>query len=188
MRWEKIRRLDSPTLSSRTRAVLGKNFPISVNCFAVSKFYFCDTVFGFVTANQMLEFVSNNFNQLRKPSDISLILIWSRSEFILPQGQIDLKKLAKKEAGFPFGLILEHSLVKINSVDVFQKADPGPKSPIEIIDFKLAIEPYLSKPRFEVTFHIPKWHMPFSLIIKQFPIRLAARALRSRKALEQKFI
>lgn len=133
--------------------LIGKSFDYKVNCFSISEFFYRDTVLQHLTADEMLNFVTENFQQIENDVPLALTLIWSRTSSEVPIGEIRVNELAKRPSGFPFGLILEHSFVRINNQSVFQKADPTMISKVEIIPLSKAIEPYAKLSGFEMTHH-----------------------------------
>lgn len=139
----------------RLKSSIGRIFDQKVNCFCVSEFFYRDTQFRNSSADEMLDFVAKNFQQVHEDSPNILMLIWSRSSLEVPIGQIQVHELAKRSPGFPFGLILEHSFVKLNENTAFQKADPKLTSKIELASVIEAIEPCSSLNGFEITRHIP---------------------------------
>ncbi len=152
--FESHQAFDSRDLPLRVISSLEKTFADKVNCFCVSEFFFRNTQFRQVTADEMLTFVAENFEQLEGEYSNTLTLVWSRSSFDMPVGGIHVRELAKRPPGFPFGLILEHSFVQIDKSMVFQKADPTVTSKIEITSVENAIEPYAGLNGFELTRHI----------------------------------
>lgn len=145
----------STLVPERLKSYIGRTFDQKVNCFCISEFFYRDTQFRHSSADEMLAFVAKNFQQAQEDSPNVLILVWSRSAFELTIGKIQVHELAKRLPGFPFGLILEHSFVKVNETTAFQKADPKPTSKIELVSASEAIEPYSSLSGFELTRHIP---------------------------------
>ena len=139
----------------RVAHLIGRSFDFKVNCFCISEFFFRDTTLRNVTADEMLNFVAENFQQVDHVESQALTLIWSRSSLELPVGTIRMSDLAKRTAGFPFGLILEHSFIQINADTVFQKADPTIASKVEITLLSEAVAPYAQLKGFELTRHIP---------------------------------
>jgi len=140
-------------LSQRVKESVGRTFEKKVNCFCISEFFYLETQFRHSSADEMLDFVANNFRQTKEDGPNVLTLIWSRSSLELPIGQIQVHELAKRQVGFPFGLILEHSFVQIDETTVFQKADPTKVSKIEITPLTKALNPYLHLKGFELTRH-----------------------------------
>ena len=136
-------------------SAIGKTFDYKVNCFCISEFFYRPTQYRHSTAEEMLDFASENFKQIKESGPKNLALVWSRSTFDLPFGQIKVRELAKRQSGFPFGLILEHSFVQTDDGLVFQKADPSLTSKVELTSFTLAIAPYLNKKGCELTWHAP---------------------------------
>ncbi len=145
----------STLIPERLKGSIGRIFDQKVNCFCISEFFYRETHFRHSSADEMLDFVAKNFQQVREDGPNILILIWSRSSLELPIGQIQIHELAKRPPGFPFGLILEHSFVKINENTAFQKADPKLTSTIELVSVIEAIGPHSSLKGFEITRHIP---------------------------------
>lgn len=72
----------------------------------------------------------------------------------MPIGQIQVKDLVKKQPGFPFGLVLEHSFVQLDGHTAIQKRDPKTTSVVEIISSAEAVEPYLKLNGYEATHHV----------------------------------
>lgn len=145
----------TPSMPKRLVHVIDRSFDYTVNCFCISEFFFRDTALRSLTADEMLNFVAENFLQIEDEDSNALILVWSRSSLELPIGKIRINELAKRSAGFPFGLILEHSFVQIDDEFVFHKADPTMTSKVEIIQLSKAVEPYTRLKGFEMTRHIP---------------------------------
>ncbi len=136
---------------------MGRTFDYKVNCFCVSEFFFRETQFRKTSADHLLDFVAEHFVQVKDETPISLVLVWSRSSLELPIGEIEVRVLAERPPGFPFGLVLEHSYVQLDRDKVFQKADPEPASEIQIVSMREAVEPYLDLVGFEQTRHVPKF-------------------------------
>lgn len=139
---------------------IGKSFDHKVNCFCISEFFYRPTQFRQSTADEMLNFVAKNFRQVEENGPAILTLVWSRSSFELPIGEIHVQEIAKRLSGFPFGLVLEHSFVQMEDEMVFQKADPNTTSKIELISSTKALEPYLKTKGFELTRHLLKIQGP----------------------------
>lgn len=142
-----------PALSERVHPSLGRSFEHRVNCFCVSEFFFRETAFRQTTADEMLDFVAQSFHQVSDGPSPILNLVWSRSSFQLPVGGIQVAELVKRPPGFPLGLILEHSFVRIDHEMVFQKADPTTASKIEVLPLSEALKPYTGLAGFEITRH-----------------------------------
>lgn len=142
-------------IPKKIAVLVGKEFDFPVNCFSVSEFYFRDSPLQKLSADEMLNFVAENFRQVSKGGPRTLALIWSRSSFEIPVGGIEVQKLSNRSEGFPFGLVLEHSFVQIDDENVIQKADPSLISKIEIIPAVKAMGPYVNLQGFEVTWHTP---------------------------------
>jgi hypothetical protein len=134
-------------------SLVGKKFSREVNCFCVSKLFFENTALKKLTADEMLDYVHVGFQQVEIPPPGSLGLVWSRTSDSIPLGKIDTNHIAKRSAGFPHGLVLEHSFVLLNEEMVFQKPDPKIVSAVEICPLKNALETYKNKPGFEITWH-----------------------------------
>lgn len=132
---------------------IGKKFDYRVNCFCISELYYRQTQFRQSTADEMLNFVSENFQQVEESGPKILTLVWSRSSFEIPIGQIKVRELAKRLSGFPFGLVLEHSFVQMGNGLIFQKPDPTLHSEVEITSLTNAVSPYLNMQGFELTRH-----------------------------------
>ena len=141
-------------MREKVLSTIGRTFDHRVNCFCVSEFFYRDTQFRQSTADEMLNFVSENFRQVEEAGPRILTLVWSRSSFDIPVGKIQVHELAKRQLGFPFGLVLEHSFVQINENTVFQKADPSLTSKIELVPLQKALEPYVKLSGYELTRHI----------------------------------
>lgn len=146
----------SPLAPERLKSIIGRTFDQKVNCFCISEFFYRDTQFRHTSADQMLDFVAKYFQQVQEDSPNIIILVWSRSSLQSTVGKIQVQELAKRPPGFPFGLVLEHSFVRLNKTTVFQKADPKLSSKIELVSFEEAIKPYSSLNGFEITRHAPK--------------------------------
>jgi len=142
-------------LNKRALSVLGKAFEMKVNCFCISEFFFRERILRQMSADEMLDFAVQNFRQTQSNQDLTLFLVWSRNTFDIPVGEINVERLSKRTHGYPFGLILEHSFVKVESNFVFQKADPSLTSKVELIEMSKALDPYRNPNGFEVTLHAP---------------------------------
>lgn len=101
----------------------------------------------------MLSFVNQYFLQIPTAKFETLFLVWSRVSFEIPIGDIQVSQLARKEVGFPFGLVLEHSFVLLENDFVFQKPDPKLTSSPELVALQLALASYVELPGFELTYH-----------------------------------
>ena len=141
-------------MRNEARSTIDKTFEFKVNCFSVSQFYFRDKPLGYATADEMLDFVAQNFEQVKAPTADTLTLVWSRSTPYSVMDKISVRELANRKPGFPFGLVLEHSFVHIDEQTVYQKADPNLGSRIELISLTAALAPYVCLEGFEVTHHI----------------------------------
>lgn len=100
-----------------------------VNCFAVSQFYFgglsADELRR-LTADEVLDWVASEFMQIASPSDYEepvLVIVWSRTVGGDSIGGLDgafeppnVRELAKRKAGFPFGWVVEHTTVLVEPV------------------------------------------------------------------------
>lgn len=127
------------------------------NCFNAVKFYYADTdELAFLGPEEFVLYLNNEFEQVplsTKPETGDVTVIWSRSNESLPLGQIQVLKLDKGADGYPFGLIIEHSLVRIDEESIFQKRDPSKSGPYEIIPYEEALEPYKNLKGHELTLH-----------------------------------
>lgn len=143
-------------LPKRLSALIGRSFSHRVNCFCISEFFFRDTPFRHSTADEFINFAAKNFEQVESRNTPLLILVWSRSSFEIPIGEIKIKELVKRNLGFPFGLVLEHSFVQIDENLVFQKADPTTNSKVELTSYAKALAPYQNLKGFEITKLVPQ--------------------------------
>lgn len=143
------------SLPKRVKDSIGRTFKEEVNCFCISEFFYRETQFRHSSADEMLDFVTSNFRQTKEDGPNILTLIWSRSSLELSIGQIQVHELAKRQVGFPFGLILEHSFVQIDETSAFHKADPTNASKIELTPLTKVLTPYLHLKGFELTRHTP---------------------------------
>jgi hypothetical protein len=127
------------------------------NCFNAVELYWQDSKQQrFTGPQEFVEYVAKNFKQIsleESPSCGDVSIIWSRSDFRLPLGKIDLNAIAGKREGYPFGLIIEHSLVHIEKNQVFHKPDPKSSSIYETTTLVGAINPYEALIGFELTRH-----------------------------------
>ncbi len=148
---------DLKNLNPRAASLLGRSFDFKVNCFCISEFFYRPTNLRHMKADEMLEFVSQNFDQITQPQNLSLGLVWSRQTFEIPVGKINIQSLSNKSVGFPFGLVLEHSFVHMSSGMAYQKRDPTLASSVELVSMTRALAPYVNLLGYEVSFHIPKF-------------------------------
>jgi hypothetical protein len=127
------------------------------NCFNAVQVYL-----GFAKGPELLgpeefvSFIQEKFKQLSaedsvQPHDVSII--WSRSSDVLPVGKIHVSELRKEAEGYPFGLVIEHAFVQTDEELVFQKRDPTPEGPYEMLSEESALAPYQDRFGFEVTRH-----------------------------------
>lgn len=127
------------------------------NCFNAVELYWQDSKLQKFTGPQdFVEYVAKNFKQISledSPSYGDISIVWSRNSLQLPVGKIDLKALAEKHNGYPFGLIIEHSFVHIEKGQIFHKPDPKSSSVYQTSSFSDAINPYESLKGFELTRH-----------------------------------
>lgn len=73
--------------------------------------------------------------------------------FDLPQGTINLNQLLKKQAGYPFGLVIEHAYCLLEDGKVFQKPNPKLNGLYEVITKAAALAPYVNLQGYELTRH-----------------------------------
>lgn len=129
------------------------------NCFnAVLAFLGHESRLQFCDSEEFVAAIQKQTRQIGRgekhlPGDISII--WSRNDFSLPNGQIDVDRLHKTAPDYPFGLIIEHAFVHIAEDQVFQKRDPTANGPYEIVSPEEALSPYKDRHGLEVTFHRP---------------------------------
>jgi hypothetical protein len=127
------------------------------NCFNAVELYWQDSKSQKCTGPQeFVEYVSRNFQQidLGEPllrGDVSVV--WSRSDFRLPLGKIELEALASKREGYPFGLIIEHSVVHLDEDRIFHKPDPQSSSAYQVTTLTQSLSPYSMLKGFELTRH-----------------------------------
>ncbi len=127
------------------------------NCFNAVQVYLGYTkVAELLGPEEFVSYIQNNFKQLSfteevRPHDVSIV--WSRSSAELPVGNIQVANLRKNVPGYPFGLIIEHAFVQTDESLVFQKRDPTPKGPYEMVPEEVALAPYLDHSGFELTRH-----------------------------------
>lgn len=145
----------SGLLPDRVVSSIGMTFDQRVNCFCISEHFYRTTAFRQTPADEMLNFTTDYFLQTKDFSPNVLTLVWSRTSPQLPIGEIDVQLLSKRLSGFPFGLVLEHSFVQLDSELVFQKADPRTSSKIELLPVAQAVEHYRKLKGFETTRHLP---------------------------------
>lgn len=127
------------------------------NCFNAIQLYYSDIDTPiFLGPEDFVLYMQRNFRQLEKEPTLTsehVVIIWSRSSDVLQKGKIELNNLIKENKGYPFGLIIEHAFIVVSEDKIFQKRDPSPDSPYEMISMKKAIEPYLKLKGFELTWH-----------------------------------
>ena len=127
------------------------------NCFNAVQLFWKDTIAqGFLGPEEFVGYINTHFYQIelstqQELGDVSII--WSRNSTALPIGKIRTAKLLKDNPGYPFGLIIEHAYTAINDQEVFQKRNPTPTGPYEVILENEAFAPYLKRPGFEITKH-----------------------------------
>lgn len=160
-------------ISPEHLAVIGQASP-GVNCFAVSRYYFGGSVETAMKADDVLDWVASQFMQIETPAAYDepvLVLVWSRKT---GDGRPpNIVELAKRSPGFPFDWVLEHSTVLVGAVGerdqsveaaelaelaaipVFDKASPRDEDVIQIRPFGQALESYIVKPGFALSFHLP---------------------------------
>ncbi len=107
------------------------------NCFNAVQLYFNDTILQkFVGSEEFVEYIGKYFSQLSSSTpylvdDVSIV--WSRSSLDLRQGKININQLLEKQAGYPFGLIIEHAYCVLEDGRVFQKPNPKLNGLYEVI-------------------------------------------------------
>jgi len=130
---------------------------VRANCFNIVQLYFGDiTTPSICGPEEFVTYMQLNFYQLdsadvEKPEDV--LIVWSRTSDFLPIGSINLKDLKKDQDHYPFGLVIEHAFILMDSNMVFQKPNPSIESDYEIISKQSAVSPYLSRFGFEITRH-----------------------------------
>ena len=102
-----------------------------------------------------MAYLQNSFVQvlLGVPQPDDIHVIWSRNSADFPIGQINIERLKKNRHGYPFGLVLEHAFVLITPSEVFQKLNPEPTGPYQIVSWDEAVRPYQAASGFEITAH-----------------------------------
>lgn len=127
------------------------------NCFnAVELFWSDSQLQRFVGPEEFISYISKKFIQISLSDDLmqgDVTIVWSRNSLQLPLGQIFVEELLKKREGYPFGLIIEHSFVSVDSKIIFEKTDPKPSTLYRIISKKEALAPYQSLNGYELTRH-----------------------------------
>lgn len=96
------------------------------NCFWATKYFFEPNSLPpqKLNGNEILKFIADNFTQVESPKTYDVFIIWNSSDVQISPQKINVHHLATFPAGFPFGLIIEHSGVYLENNDVFQKASP----------------------------------------------------------------
>ena len=127
------------------------------NCFNAVKIYWQDSKVQKLTGPQeFVEYIATNFQQISLDDSLyrgDVCIVWSRSDFQLPIGQINLNALANKNEGYPFGLLIEHSFVYIEENQVFHKPDPKSSSLYQMASFVEVVNSYQMVKGFELTRH-----------------------------------
>jgi hypothetical protein len=124
------------------------------NCFsAVQRFFDKNTRPSYLGPQDFVNYLNSNFIQIDQPRDFDVTVVWSRSEDKLPIGEIRTQRLSKEVPGYPFGLVIEHAFVNLESGRVFQKKDRATQAPYEEISTNEALLPYLERQGFELTHH-----------------------------------
>jgi len=127
------------------------------NCFnAVQRVLSDSEEITFLGPEEFVKYIQEKSRQFpigtdRKSGDISVI--WSRSSNVLKIGEIRIEELRKDRDGYPFGLIIEHAFIYMDSHRIFQKRDRTAEGPYEILEAEQAIEPYRSRAGLEITLH-----------------------------------
>ena len=132
---------------------------LKVNCFAVTTSYFQDELIEkCLTAEEMLNWLVENTEQIANPEINDVFVIWSTSKMEDSPDKIDIIELSKKLTGYPFGLVMEHSGVFINKETVFQKASPKEQDVFETSKYESVVNLYKSQFSWtRVTFHRYKY-------------------------------
>lgn len=127
------------------------------NCFNGVMLYWGDTESEeFVGPEQFVKYIQTNFEQIDPDEKLEVgdvTIVWSRSDSSLEVGQLQLAQLTKDEPGYPFGLVIEHSFVALDSDLIFQKRDPSASGPYERVTRAEALAPYTSCFGYELTSH-----------------------------------
>lgn len=127
------------------------------NCFNAVQLFWADEIKPTFTApSDFVAYLEAHFRQLsnhEKQLDLDVAVVWSRSADILPLGLIRTDTLNRRDAGYPFGLVIEHAFVIQDENMVFQKRDPSANGAYEIVGYGDALQPYLKRAGFEVTHH-----------------------------------
>jgi len=129
------------------------------NCFNAIQLYWGDCQEAeFTGPEEFVSFVCKYFKQsaVEEVSEAQdLIIVWSRSSAYLPLGEIVVHQLQKEKKGYPFGLVIEHAFIFLDSKTkmVFQKRDPSRMGPYEVVREQEALSPYQKLFGYEITRH-----------------------------------
>ncbi len=127
------------------------------NCFnAVELFWEDESQPKFSAPQDFVTYLAKSFLQTsneveRWPLDVAVV--WSRSANVLKFGEIKIESISRRDSGYPFGLVIEHSFVQLDETTVFQKRDPSATGGYELVSLEQALRPYIGAVGFEVTHH-----------------------------------
>lgn len=128
---------------------------LKVNCFAACVSYFqSELVERCLSADEMLNWLNKDTEQVLLPQKNCIFVIWSSSDVIKSPDKVEIHEIYQRQSGYPFGLIMEHAGVFLDEIQVFQKASPLDKDAFEITDYLTVADSYLSKTAWtRITFH-----------------------------------
>lgn len=168
-------------LSDELRQMLGQRYE-DLNCFGVSQHYFNGLDLRRLTADEMLNWVSQHFIQVEISSEFVepvLVLVWLKGSTVEASGEPitipNVYDLAKHPSGFPFDWVLEHSFVIVSSladareemkgdfaelenVFAFHKASANPEDVVRVEPVKEVLRVSRELAGFALTFHVPTQH------------------------------
>jgi hypothetical protein len=127
-----------------------------INCFSTVIAYFNNEIRdGSTSAQRMLEWLNEHTTQVNAIGKETIVVIWSSSNPVISPNEVLIAELARKETGYPFGLIMEHAAVFLSPQEVFQKASPKDEDRFEILEYKTMLRQHeMRLPWMRITLHM----------------------------------